>query len=230
MYANDLKTSEIVGIRSAIDCYDFIKSGMANNVDDASAFYWILQNTGGMDDVDLMKFVERMHTVKAAVVDSRDGQKPVEAHTIDVPVEANEKLLDRLRADLYEDFMLLDTEKALSGNMTATAIRLAYQPQDDKCGGFEYCIRDFISSLLELIGVEDEPSFKWNRIANQSEETQMVISAAAYMDTETMLNHLPWLTPEEVTACLERMEAESAARMVEDDTEPPPEDEGTEDE
>lgn len=33
--------------------------------------------------------------------------------------------------------MMLDTEKALSGNMTATAIRLAYQQQDDKCGNAE---------------------------------------------------------------------------------------------
>lgn len=216
MYANDVRDSEIVGIRPALDCYDFIKSGMANNVDDASAFYWTLHNTGGMDDVDLMRFVERMRTVKAVVLNAETG---AEAHTVDVPVEANEKLLDRLRADLYEDFMLLDTDKALSGNLTATAIRLAYQHQDDKCGDFEYCIREFIARLLDLIGIDDEPSFKWNRIANQNEETQMVISAASHLDEKAVLDHLPWLTPEEVTEIMQRREAENAARMVEDEEE-----------
>lgn len=208
MYANDQKESELVGVRSSIDCYDFIKSGMANNVDETSAFYWTLKNAGGMEDIDLQRFVERMKILKA--VELPDGVEAV-SHTIDVPVEANERLLDRLRSDLYEDFMLMDTQKALSGNMTATAIRLAYQQQDDKCGDFEYCIRDFISPLLELVGVEDVPEFKWNRIANQTEETQMVMTAAAYLDDEAVLNHLPWLTPEEVEEILKRRTAEEWA-------------------
>lgn len=202
MYANDLHASELAGIRPSIDCYDFIKSGMANNVDDASAFYWTLTNCGGMDDMDLNKFVERMHRVKAVVL---GPEVDAQAHTVSVPVEANEKLLDRLRSDMYEDFMLMDTAKALSGNMTATAIRLAYQPQDDKCGDFEYLIRDFIARILSLAGIEDEPSFKWNRIANQTEETQMVLMAAAHLDDEAILKHLPWLTPEEVDEITERM-------------------------
>lgn len=210
LYANDIHESELVGIRPAIDCYDFIKSGMANNVDESAAFYWTLKNTGGMDDMDLQKFVERMHVVKAAVL---DGDVDAQAHTIDVPVEANERLLDRLRADLYEDFMLMDVQKALSGNMTATAIRLAYQPQDDKCGDFEYFIRDFIASLLSLLGIEDEPSFRWNRIANQAEETQMVMTAAAELGTELVLKKLPFLTPEEVEDRLREMAAEDSVRF-----------------
>lgn len=210
MYANDLKESEIIGIRPSIDCYDFIKSGMANNVDEASAFYWTLKNTGGMDDMDLQRFVERMHIVKATVLD--DGVE-AQAHTISVPVDANEKLLDRLRSDLYEDFMLMDPEKALSGNLTATAIRLSYQQQDDKCGDFEYCIRDFLHLLFGIVGIEAEPTFKWNRIANQAEETQMVMTAAPYLDDKAVLDHLPWLTPEEVEELLARRDAESLDRL-----------------
>lgn len=105
-------------------------------------------------------------------------------------MDANEKLLDRLRSDMYEDFMLMDTEKALSGNMTATAIRLAYQAQDDKCGDFEYRIREFIGQLLDLLGTKDEPSFQWNRIANQMEETQMVMMAATELDSQAILDRM----------------------------------------
>lgn len=201
MYANDLKQSEIVGIRESIDCYDFIKSGLANEIDDTSGFYWILKGTGGMDDVDMQRFIERMKSVRAI---NLQPDMEAEAHTLDIPVEAREKLLDRLRNDLYEDFMLLDTEKALSGNITATGIRLAYQAQDDKCGDFEYHIREFIARLFVLLGIEDTPSFKWNRIANQTEETNMVLAAAPYLDDETILNHLPWISTEEVDEIMQR--------------------------
>lgn len=223
-YANDLKESEIIGIRESIDCYDFIKSGLANDIDDTSGFYWILKNAGGMDDTDITAFLERMRVVRAQAL---PPDVEAEAHTLDIPTEARSAMLDRLRNDLYEDFMLLDIEKALSGNMTATAIRLAYQAQDDKCGDFEYCLREFISKLLKLIGIQDEPSFKWNRIANQTEETQMVLMAENHLDDEAVLKHLPWLTPEEVDEILKRRAADDLDRLG-GGNEPPEDDNGSE--
>ena len=212
MYANDLRQSELIGIRESIDCYDFVKSGLANEIDDSSGIYWVLRNSGGMDDVDIARFLDRMRTLRASVVDSDDGGG-AEAHTLDVPYQAREAMLTRLRSDLYEDFQLVDMDKIMSGNLTATAIRMGYQSQDDKCGDFEYCIRDFIGKLLELLGIEDTPSFQWNRIANQLEETQMVLTAATYLDDEAVLRHLPWLTPEEVDEILERRDAEDMERL-----------------
>lgn len=212
MYANDLKQSELIGIRESIDCYDFIKSGLANVIDDTSSVFWVLKNAGGMEDWDIAQFLDRMRTLRAAAVDTDAGGE-AEAHTLDVPYAAREAMLTRLRSDLYEDFQLVDLDRITSGDLTATAIRMGYQTQDDKCGDFEYCIRDFISKLLALLGIDDEPSFKWNRIANQSEETQMVLTAAAYLDSETILNHLPWLTPEEVEKVLERKETEDYSRF-----------------
>lgn len=211
IYANDLQESELIGIRPSIDCYDFIMSGMANNIDETSAFYWVLKGTGGMEDADLVNFVNRMKQLHAVVLDRGvDAQ----ANTLAVPVDANKMLLDYLKDDMYENSMLMNPAKALSGNMTATAIRLSYQQQDDKCGDFEYCIRSFIANLLKIVGVEDEPSFKWNRIANQTEETQMVMTAAEYLDDEAVLNHLPWLTPEEVKELLKRKAAEELDRTI----------------
>lgn len=212
MYANDLHDSELVGVRPSIDCYDFVKSGLANDIDDASGFYWVLKNSGGMDDIDLAKFLDRLRTVRAAVVEGDDGAE-AEAHTLDVPYQAREAMLNRLRNDLYEDFGLLDTEKIMSGNLTATAIRMGYQNQEDKCGDFEWHIRSFISQLFCLIGIDDNPTFTWNRIANQLEETQMVLMAANYLDDEAILNHLPWLTTEEVADILARRDAESLTRF-----------------
>ena len=212
MYANDLHQSELVGIRESIDCYDFVKSGLANEIDDTSGIYWVLKNSGGMDDVDIARFLDRMRTLRAATVDSDDGGG-AEAHTLDVPYQAREAMLTRLRSDLYEDFQLVDMDKIMSGNLTATAIRMGYQSQDDKCGDFEYCIRDFIGKLLALLGIDDTPSFQWNRIANQLEETQMVLMAANYLDDESILRHLPWVLPEEVDEIMQRRDEEDVSRV-----------------
>ena len=196
VYANDLHESELEGHRESIDCYDYIKSGMANDIDDTSGFYWVLKNSGGMDDVDLAKFRERMHTVKVATMD--DDNASAEAHTLDVPTEAREKMLELLEKDLYKDFQIVNVEALSAAAKTATEIRAAYQPMDDKCGDFEYLLIDAIQGVLALAGIDDEPSFRWNRIANQTEETNMIMTAAPVLGDELTLKKLPFLTPEEV--------------------------------
>ena len=227
LYANDLHESELVGHRESIDCYDYIKSGMANDIDDTSGFYWVLKNSGGMDDVDIAKFRERLHTVKAAVLD--DDSASAEAHTLDVPVEAREKMLELLKQDLYQDFQIVNVEALSASAKTATEIRAAYQPMDDKCGDFEYFLIDAIQSVLALAGIDDEPSFKWNRIANQTEETNMVMTAATVLGDEWTLRKLPFLTPEEVEEILRDIGNREMNRFT-DPQEPPQEDETGDDE
>ena len=212
LYANDLHESELEGNRESIDCYDYIKSGLANDIDDTSGFYWALENSGGMDDVDLAKFRERMHTIKVATMD--DGVKAT-AHTFDIPTEAREKMLERLERDLYRDFQIVNVEALSATSKTATEIRAAYQPMDDKCGDFEFFLIEAIQGILSLAGISDDPSFHYNRIANQTEETNMVISAAAYLGDELTLKKLPFLTPEEVENRLRDMGNEAIDRFTE---------------
>ena len=212
VYANDLHESELEGHRESIDCYDYIKSGLANDIDDTSGFYWVLKNSGGMDDVDCAKFIERMHTVKTAVLD--DDNASAEAHTLDVPTEARKNMLELLEKDLYKDFQIVNVDALSATAKTATEIRAAYQPMDDKCGDFEYFLIDAIQSILALAGIDDEPSFKWNRIANQTEETNMIMTAAAILGDELTLKKLPFLTPEEVKERLNDMGDTSMNRFT----------------
>ena len=213
LYGNDTHESELVGLRGSIDCYDFIKSGFANQIDDTSGIYWILHNTGAMDDKDLAQFIQRMKSVKANVVDSSDGTA-AEAHTLDVPVEARKTMLDILRRDLYEDAQMLDVSALSAAEKTATEISAAYQPQDNKCADFEYFLIDFIRQICAVAGIEDpEPAFTWNKVINQAETTSMVLSAAEYLDDETTLRHLPWILPEEVPEILKRRDEADLKRM-----------------
>lgn len=211
LWANPQHQSELVGIREGIDAYDLIKSGFANDLDDASMIFWTLENVGGMDDIDLAKFVERMKTVKAAVVDA-DGAK-AEAHTIDVPYAAREAMLERIQKDLYRDAQVLDVDIISASAKTATEIRAAYQPMDNKVDQYEYCVLQFLAELFKVVGINDEPKFTRSRIINQTEETQMVLMAAQYLDDETLLNKLPWLTPEEVKLIIERRDGSEMQRF-----------------
>lgn len=212
LWANREHQSELVGLREKIDGYDLIQSGFANDLDDASQIYWTITNSGGMDDVDLAKFIERMKVVKAAVVDE-SGSK-AEAHTMEVPYAARQAGLQDLRDSLYRDAMALDTDKVQNGNVTATAIESAYEALELKCDGFEYCVTTAIDALLQLIGVEDMPVYHRRKTTNQPEITNMVLAAAQYLDDETILKHLPFLNIDEVDGILLRKEKEEGDRYA----------------
>lgn len=210
LWGNPYHQSELIGIKEQIDAYDLIKSGFANDLDDVSMIYWTITNAGGMDDIDLAKFIERLRVVKATTLD--DEQK-VESHQIDIPYQSREAYLQRLENDLYNDAMALNMQQ-LASNATATAIRASYEPLNNKTDQFEYCVIDFVNGLLELLGIEDSPTFKRSMIVNQSEETQMILSASQFLDDETILKHLPFLTPDEVDDVLTRNVEEEAGRYV----------------
>lgn len=207
----ELTQSEITGLREQIDCYDLIKSGFANTVDEASIMYWAIQGAGGMDDTDLARFVERMKTVHAAVVE--DNGK-AEAHSIDAPYASREALLQRLEKDIFKDAMALDVEYLASGAVTATQIRAAYEPLNEKTDGFEYCVTSFVLGILSLAGIDDNPTFTRSTIVNVQEEVQTVLSAASVLDesyvTEKILTILG--DGDRAEEILEQMDADELER------------------
>lgn len=212
MYSNDTKESELIGIRECIDCYDFIKSGFANNIDDAD-IYWLIKNAGGMDDVDIAQFLQRLKVTHGAVVDSEEGGD-VEAHTVSIPVEARSTMLELLRKDIYEDFQALDVNTLSASAKTTQEIQASYQSQDNKCADFEYYVLDFVMKILELAGIDDNPTFTWNRVVNQAEQTTMVIQSANYLTDEAVIKHLPFLTPEEADEIIGQRGEEDVNRFT----------------
>lgn len=213
MWGNPHHQSELVGLRQSIDAYDLIKSGFANDLDDAATIYWIINNAGGMDDLDMAQFLERLKTVKAAALNADDGVS-AEAHTIEVPYESRVAYLQRLESDMYKDYQALDVTNLVGGEKTTVEIKAAYQPLDNKADQFEYCVLDFLQRLFEIVGIDDNPAFQRNQIANLSEQTQMVLMAAEYLDEEMLLKKLPWLTAEEIEDMQKRKAADEAGRII----------------
>jgi SPP1 family phage portal protein len=182
LMANEFGDSELLGLRENIDCYDLIKSGFANTVDEASMLYWTISNAGGMDDIDLVKFVEHMRTVKAAVVED-DGAK-AEAHTLDLPYQSREVILDRLEKDMYRDAMAFNPNEVIGGSNTATQIKAGYESPDDDADEFEYQLIEFLHGILTLAGIDDEPTFTRSRIVNTQEEISTLLQAGEYLPAD----------------------------------------------
>lgn len=177
------KQSDIVGNRGTIDAYDLMMSGLINNVSDGEFIYWILKNCGGMNPEDDMQFIEQLKITHVAHADGGDGAD-VDAHKVDVPFEASAKALDRLEKQLYKDFMALKVDEISAGAVTNDQIEAAYEPLNQKTDQFEYQVTEFIQGILELAGIEDEPTYTRSQMSNRKESAEMVLSAAEYLDDE----------------------------------------------
>ena len=208
LWGSKLHQSTLIGMKEKIDSFDLIRSGFANDLTDVAEIYWILENCSGMSDSELAKFRDRLRINHIAVVDTENGSKAV-PYTQDIPSQARQAYLSMIRAGMYEDFGGLDVHTIAAG-ATNDHIDAAYQPLDEESDDFEYQICEFLQQVLSLMGIEDTPTFKRNRISNQTEQTNMVLSAADYLDAETILHKLPFITVDEIASILAKKDQEAA--------------------
>lgn len=231
LWGSNLHQSTLVGMKNSIDSFDLIRSGFANDLSDCAQIYWILENCGGMSDAELARFRDRLKINHMAVVDT-DNSKAT-PYTQEIPYSARQAYLNEIRAGIYEDFGALDVH-AVDANSTNDHLEAAYQPLDEEADDFEYQVIEFIQQILALNGIDDMPTFNRNRISNQPERTNMILSAANYLDDETVLQKLPFITVDEVSGILAKkdefdmnkfVEAKEDALDVEDELNDPNDDE-----
>ena len=238
LWGSELKQSTLVGMRYSIDCYDLIRSGFANDITDAAYVYWLVKNADGMEDVDKAKLLAELKSHHMAVVsggDAREGDiqddKPsVTPYTQDVPVEARKAFLEILRHGIYEDFGALDVTEISGAAKTATEINAAYQPLDENADDYEYEVIQFVRGVLTLLGIDETPTFRRNKVSNDLERMQTLTMAASYLDAETVIRKMPSsiVSVDEIDDVLKRVDDENTARyqmqadtaMIEAETQP----------
>ncbi len=206
--------SELSGRRNTIDAVDLCRSNMVNNVDEGNLIFWVLTNCGGMEDLDDVKFIERIKTIHVAHAGTEEGAQ-AEPHSIEAPFEGTGATIDMLIRELYEDFQAFDSSAVSAGNQTATAIKASYVPLDLKCDKFERQVTAFINGILELAGIDDEPSYTRNQIVNKQEEVQTVLMGAAYVTAEYITRKVLTILGDADMAeqMLKEMEAEEVDRF-----------------
>lgn len=212
LYANDIRQCSFQGLRPMIDAYDMIQSGFANDLQDCAEFYMLIGGALGMEPADLEKFRDQLRFLHIAAVDTDNSS--VTPYTQEIPYTARKTCLDQLRASMYEAYGALDVANISASARTATEIQAAYQPMDEEADDFEYQIITFVRGVLDLMGIDDFPTFKRNRICNQMEQTSMVMSAAQFLSEKAVLDKLPFLTPDEVESIMEDKAKERAMEAV----------------
>lgn len=221
LWGNQDHTYKIDELKPLIDCIDLIESGFANTIDETAEVFWILENAGGMDDVDLERFRERIKTLRAFVME--DDGAHAKPHTIDIPYQAREVLLERLRKELYESAMALDIQNIAGGAITATQIKASYEPLNVLCDDFEFCILDFLSKICELAGIEENPTFTRSTVVNVAEEVQITMQAAAVLPPEYIIQRILTLFGDKDKAeeIIQQIQADNLARFnAQQQTEP----------
>lgn len=211
LWGNPHHQSELVGMREKIDAYDFILNGWEDDLDNAQ-IYWILHGAGGMDDPDLLQFLDRLRTVKAAAPAEGQDVQPVE---VNIPYEARERLLDRLEKQLYKDAMAFNPEDVKSGSTVTAQIEAAYEPLDLKTNDFEYCVLDFISGILKVAGIEDKATFTRSKLSNVTELIQSIVLAASHLSGEYVTRKILTLLGDgdKADEVLRQVDAEDAERL-----------------
>ena len=211
-WANERKQSELLPLKATIDAYDLINAGYCNTVDDVTLF-WAITNAGGMDDTDLVQFMDKLRKLHAAQLDADQTVTPV---TVEPPYASKEALLERLEKQLYKDAMALNIYDLASGAVTATQIEAAYEPLNEKLDAFEAEISDFIARLLKVAGAEDEPTYTRSVIVNKTEEIQSIINSALYLDEEYVAEKIMTLLgdKDKVDENLDAMTRQNVQRMT----------------
>jgi hypothetical protein len=200
MYGTRNRQSTLVGMKPNIDAYDLIHSGYANDLSECAQVYWLIDNAAGMQEDDIQRLRDRMLLQHIVVADNQDSE--IKPYSQEIPFNSREACLNRIKDSLYRDFGALDVTTLLGGQKTATEIRAAYQPMDLEADDFEYQVNEFIQQILALIGIDDYPIFKRNRIANEKEDTEKVMLAADLLDDRTILSKLPFVSPDEIETIL----------------------------
>lgn len=212
-YANEERQSALVGMKDNIDAFDVIHSGFANDLQDVAQIFWLIAGADGMRDQDKENLMKRLRYERVALV-SGEGST-VTPYTQEVPYNARQACLEGIRNSIYENFGALDVHTIAAGS-TNDHIDAAYQPVDDEADQFEYQLIQSIQQILSLFGIDDIPTFKRNRISNQKETTETLMLAANYLDDETVIKKLPFISVDEVETIMQNRDKDAYETFTEE--------------
>lgn len=171
LYANMLHEAEFSdAFKGYADSYDFINSDLVDIITQAEGIYWALKNFGGEDAREL---VETIQNWKAMTAD--DDNASAESHVLEAPYQGKQAALASLTADMYDDFMALDTKALTGGSLTNVAINVAKTDLDLKADELEWQVCDAVENIMAIVGIPyEETQFKRRTISNDTETIQNI--------------------------------------------------------
>jgi SPP1 family phage portal protein len=197
---NNLQKSDLVPVKTYIDCYDKLVSGFANSIEELQDSIIKLINYGGESD----KLDEFLQYLKRYKVLPLDENGDAEYMTMEIPFEAKCKLLEILEKNIYKFGQGANIDLLGAGNITNIVIKSKFADLDLKCNKFEKEIKKFIKRLCKflistnLVQVKNENDFNivFNRniIINDSEKVDMCQKSIGVISNKTIIQNHPFVT------------------------------------
>lgn len=196
---NNVCTGDLDKIKNLIDSYDKTYSGFVDDLEDIQQVVFVLTNYGGAD---LKQFLSDLKYYKTIQVESAgsDDKSGVSTLTIDIPVEARDKLLDITRKAIFDMGQGIDPQQQGFDNTSGEAMKFLYSLLELKAGMMETEFRDGFGELVRAIGryygKEPEQIVQtWTRtsIRNDAELVDMCQKSVGVISTKTILKNHPFV-------------------------------------
>ena len=196
---NNNKSRDLDKIKQLIDTYDKTFSGFVDDLEDIQQVIFVLTNYGGAD---LKEFMSDLKYYKAIKVESAgDGDKSgVLTLSIEIPVEAREKLLEITRKAIFSMGQGVDPEQQGLDKTSGEAMKFMYALLEMKAGLMETEFRRGLAELVRAIARYHGREVKhvtqtWTRtsIRNDAELVDMCSKSEGVISKRTILANHPFV-------------------------------------
>lgn len=197
---NNVCSSDLDKIKRLVDSYDKTYSGFVDDLEDIQQVIFVLTNYGGAD---LKQFLSDLKYYKTIQVESEgsEDKSGVSTLTIDIPVEARDKLLDITRKAIFDMGQGIDPQQQGFDNTSGEAMKFLYSLLELKAGLMETEFRQGFGELIRAIsryysGKEPEQIIQtWTRtsIRNDAELVDMCQKSVGVISNKTILKNHPFV-------------------------------------
>lgn len=220
-FNNNINTDDLVNTKPLIDVYCKIFSGFVNDLEDIQEVVLVLTNYGGAN---LGEFMRDLKDYKAIQIEDEGNsdRSGVSTLTIELPVEAREKLLTITRKCIFEQGQGIDPDPQNFGNSSGVALGFLYSLLELKSGlqetEFRLGFGRFIRCICRLMCIpikDDIITQTWTRtsVKNDLELSQIAVQSKGSISKETIVERHPWV--EDSALELERLKKEEDAMAAE---------------
>lgn len=167
----DRRSDMTPNIRAKIDVIDLVNSGFANNIEDFADVFMVVKEQAGFHDADYLDYLANFTRTRVAKGD-------INLQQFQVPTEARTRFVEIMKQELIQDGGVMDMTALLSGNATATALRLARVNLETRVSAFEWTAYEAATKLIEMYqrqnGIAFDFDVRFNKftLSNESEVIQ----------------------------------------------------------
>ena len=216
--SDELSLLEVV--QSLVDDYDINTSNISNLLQDIPNSIKVVRNYDGTDKEE---FTQNLSVFRTAFVKGDGDMTNLESN---IDTDAADKHLSRLRKDIYEAGMGVDTQESEMGDVSGVALNFRYADLDLDCGDLASEMTLSLSQLFWFILVdmanrdgsnffeEDyDILFNTDTIMNTSEIIKSAKESIGIVSDKTIRENHPWVVNEEEEA--KQIKKENAQKLKE---------------